>query len=166
MLLLPALFAAGCAENAILELSLDLPPTDGIRQYAFLQARSGEPSFEDTWSGDGSTDGLALAASGRTDAVVSIEASADQADQELRVKLHFCTSQRCTALADGSAPEVRIRFGRAFYVGEYTTAEVMVDSVPASGSISALDVDHCLVGGCRAGETSYYCRADGTHFCE
>jgi len=164
-----ALLASGCAGNAIAELSLDLPAGSGDIRWAFVQARSGERSFEDDWVGSDPLGGLPLEASRRT-VVVGIEADdAEELEQPLLVKVRYCRSARCDDPADGDAQEVWITVERAFYAGHYTQIrlrEPLPDVCAASCPPTEHLVAKCEVQGCRAGVTTRYCEDDGRHYCE
>ncbi len=167
-----ALFAAaaGCADNAVLELMVELPASPGDDPvYVQVQPRraSNNP-FTDEWRGD-DVEPIALGAEPFVDhiSVVSEEAGVD-----LAVKVRFCASPTCTDLADVDAPERWYLVEHPFYVGERTEADLVVSEVASATCVEGTAgcptvVDRCAVRGCTGGDPpSTYCRLDGRHLCE
>ncbi len=168
-LALAIVLVTGCAENAILEVELMLPPASGAVRHVFVQTRSGEAEFEATWSGSGSVDGIVLADGAPSRSVVSVEADdGAELDAPLSLKIRYCTTERCTEVADSDAQEVWVSVERAFYEGRYTQLEVELPAVGACSPPCATELSFtkCQVRGCRAGDTVMYCDRDGRHFCE
>jgi hypothetical protein len=167
-----ATLLTGCANNAIFELTLDTPPAD-TREFVVVEARLGtlaEVSFEDDWQQTRIT-GVVLDTMNDNTFLVSFEASGDDIERELHMKVRFCASVDCTNVGagDGNAGEVRYNFERVFYRGRYTTDSQRIEVIPTVGEmIEADDVDKCrIVGvGCREGGSPMNCLADDRHFCE
>lgn len=160
---------AGCAANAIAELTLSLPAARGEVRWAFVQARSGAGDFDAEWAGSDSLDGFALESVRRT-VVVSIEADdGEEMDRPLLVKVRYCRTPRCDPAVDAEPQEVHITVERAFYQGHYTEIslrEPLPDVCDASCPPEVRTVTKCEVKGCRAGVTTRYCDGDGRHYCE
>lgn len=158
----------GCADNAILELTLELP--SGEEGFAFVQFDQGA-TFEE-FEGSTSLDGFPL--DGPASVQVSVIADGDEIEAPLRVKVRFCQEPRCTFLdpagieSDDGVGELRFELERAFYRGRFTEHTLDLRTIPERGIPPTLSVvDKCEVGGCRDGTTvTNSCRADGTHFCE
>ncbi len=155
----------GCAQNAILELTLDLPaqPT-GAPLLVQVQARTAERvDFDESWAGTEPVSGLALADDPST-RTVSIVGGEDLT-RELGIRIRFCREAECTGLGDDRAPEARFLVERAFYLGHRTRLRLEIPEVP-SAPPSPTTIARCRVEGCLAGTTSTYCSLDGRHFCD
>ncbi len=128
-----ALALGGCANNAVLEVHLSLPaqPDAGFVDagtgvdggaaptYAFVQIRAadGHP-FDVEWTGDdyagtkltdqmpGSVDYSAISTDGTIDA---------------RMKVRFCRTPSCSALADSNSQEDWYELQHPFYIGQRTS---------------------------------------------
>lgn len=179
---LVVLLGIGCARNAVFELEMELPqqPAGVAPLFAVLQVAD-DRSFAADWSSVERLDGIALTPTCARplvppdcpvrdltpdcSRVVSVVGDAENAPRPLRVRLRFCEDASCTAARDATAPEARVEFERALYVGHFTQGRVCVDTVPTTPSPEPTIVDRCDVR-CRDGEAATYCRADGTHFCE
>ena len=61
---------------------------------------------------------------------------------------------------------VRYELERAFYLGERTEWELVVDAVGAPGTLEQTDVGVCEIRGCVSGDPTFFCDAEGRHFCE
>lgn len=174
-LALAATGGAGCAQNAIFELTLDLPlrPASvpaGTPMYAFPQLRSGTAeAFMDRWAGQDPLTGIELQAGERSTMQISVIGNADIETRPLRLKTQFCVDPRCNGFGDDrGAPIQCVEFERVFYVGKFTSYTHVIESVPtATDCPTPLPIDRCVIRGCRDGDTANYCRLeDGTHFCE
>jgi len=169
LLFVLAASAVGCAENAVLEMEIDLPGRGtSDSTHAFVQVRSGEQNFADAWSGDDPLDGFPLQVSANTISF-SVVGDSDHEGQPLLMKVRFCTTSRCIAIVDEERlrPKVYIRIERAFYVGHYTGAAATIDAIPDPlMATPMIFIGKCAVRGCIGGTTEDYCRMDGSHFCE
>ena len=156
--------ASGCAQNAILELEIDLPqrPSD-TPIFAFVQARRGDTHpFESDWGGD-DLPAVELLPDQRHTTTMSLIADEDGFDAHLKVR--FCGSPKCTDIADGRAPARWYRIEHPFYVGERTFWQVSIAAVPTTPDGALEEVDRCAIRGCIEGTLSSYCDAAGRHFC-
>lgn len=161
----------GCADNAILEVELDLPAANGETRFAVVQGRSGDVDFAAAWAGGGAVEGLELS---NETVVVGIEADdGDEVEAPLAIRVRYCTDPACAGPQDGEAQEIQVTVERAFYEGEYTLLpadalplpEVMDCTTGGCAAVSVM-VDKCRIEGCRAGMTTNWCNSDGLHFCE
>ncbi len=176
-MLLGAASVSGCAQNAIFELTLDLPPRPAslpasTPMYAFPQLRSGtSEAFTDRWAGQDPLTGVELTAE-RTEMKISVIGNSDIEARSVRLKTQFCVDPRCNGFGDDSmAPISCVQFERVFYVGTFTSYRLThIDVVPTivtCGMSDVFPVGRCDVRGCVDGDTTSYCRLeDGTHFCE
>ena len=156
------LVLAGCADNAVLELDLGLPPEslDGLHRFAFVQARSGAEPFDEPWGGSDPVEGFMLGFDPHRESV-SVVADDASIEDPLRIKVRYCFTARCSSLSDADAPQAEIEIERAFYVAERTFL-----TLDLTGENESITVEKCRVRGCIGGTVSTFCRGDGTHFCE
>lgn len=168
LLLLPLLLV-GCAQNSIFELTLQTPPPEMGRDKVVIEARLGaEADFDADWQ-QTQIRGLVMEPFVDNTLLASFEASGDDMELPLKVKVRFCLEERCTDVADGNAPEVRYEFERVFYRGRFTSNEQIIVDYPTDPSMPPeTDVGKCdIVGeGCWEGATDNNCLGDGRHFCE
>ena len=164
--LLSALLAGGCAQNAILELQIELPPAPAgsSARFAYVQVASPNSGFDFgvDWGDEGFTVPLTDTSQWTC---VSVVGASPEVDVNARVR--FCQEERCLDVADGNAPEsrifVRCTSGRCGCSGDADcTAEDAV--CRAGGCVDR--VGRCDVEGCITGATDNFCADDGSHFCE
>jgi hypothetical protein len=176
--LIASLAPTGCAQNAVLELELDLPqsPSPATTRYAVVRVVTGDVSFDEEWQGDPQLPPFALDPSAKTVQRVSLDGSSDVESAKVRVKVRFCRDPNCAAIGDDTAPEVRLQLARAFYAGKRTSYAWSIPCVPnvagqtdtpvcATAQRGETDVTKCEVAGCRSGVARSYCVGD-KHFCE
>jgi hypothetical protein len=163
-----ALTLGGCADNAILTVSVRLPAPEPGRNFAFVQARSGEESdLTLDWDDHSSLDGETLTVGG----VMwdfSVEARGDQVERPLLVKIRYCNTATCASETLEPA-EQHFLFARAFYYGERTTYSPADLRIPSPDGVTLTRVGRCDVFGCIGGESTSGCSGDdglGTHYCE
>src|SRR5688572_5900368 len=118
----------GCAENAALEMTFDLPPsrtevlrdgTMGERRFVQVISRSAESHTFGIPSIDGrDPEEIALRAGERTIERITILSEDDSIDLLVRVK--FCVSHECLLAEDQPGPESWFRLEHPFYIGERT----------------------------------------------
>lgn len=178
-LLLCALAAPpACAQNAVLELELELPqsPAAATTRYAVVRVVTGDVPFDEEWQGEPQLPPFALDPGAKTVQRVSLDGSSDVEAAKVRVKVRFCRDPNCAAIGDDVAPEVRLQLARAFYAGKRTSYAWSIPCVPnvagqtdaptcATAQRAELDVAKCDVAGCRSGVARSYCVGD-KHFCE
>lgn len=159
-----ALLVAGCADNAILEVDLELPATSASTpRYAFVQSLSASTiDFGGAWAGADATEGFLLTSAPSTQHV-SFVTDGDAIGRPLGIRVRFCTDRVCGALADVDAPEARYVVDRAFYRGQRT--RLTLSPVPETAPTTT-EIGKCEVRGCSNGAAATYCFADGRHFCE
>ena len=155
---------SGCASDGVLELSLDLPANSSAdRIYGFTQARDATTSILDEWNPTMDLDGVELGTTRTTDHI-SLRSASGGID--VNVKVTFCSTPRCTDLADATAPQLLYTLERPVYVGRRTRYTIDIPTLPTTRDPRVMTVDKCDISGCVGGELRSYCRADGTHFCE
>ena len=161
-----ALALAGCAENAILELELQLPlDSEVAASFVSLEFDSREPPPIYTSPPE------TLPLSEERTRRVSVIASGEQIERPLFVRARFCRSQDCSAIEDNpvdpvtmepTMPGHEVRYERAFYLGQRTRHSLDLRAAPRDGRS---DVDVCEVEGCFEGNLLTWCE-DGHHLCE
>lgn len=168
LLPLLALALVGCAQNAVLELTIQLPPDSaGGPHFAYVQARANVTNFDDTWAGTGELAAFPLTAMAQTVQVSVVTSDGAIVADPLAIKISFCGSSTCTALADAMAPQARFLVARAFYIGHRTSLTLSIPTFPTSATPAPTMIGKCEVAGCRDGTTADYCTMMGTrHFCE
>lgn len=161
--------AAGCAENAILEVELDVPaqPSTEPPLYAFVQIRDEGWRFEEGWAAAARDwEGVAL---GPDRQVLDYSAIAgEDALPSLHVKVRFCLDPACSRHDEEMDPALWYRLETPFYSSKRTYWRASVPSIPVDVPTAPRVVDRCEIGGCFdvPPDTTSYCRSDGTHFCE
>ena len=161
-LLLVALLApvlGSCADDAILELELLLPPIPAdFRGYAYLETLSADhvdaSDFEREWAGGAIEDGFTLGSMGSTEDV-SVVATGPSIARMLGVRVRFCFDSRCAAPQDRAVPrEARWIFERAFYGARRVHYRLAIDAVPDAEPGAPVMVSRCQIGhGCRGGSS-------------
>lgn len=170
-----ALGLVGCADTAVLELTIELPPMDFERKFVFVQARSGDRPFDEEWSPESSVGGL-LPSVERVEATVSVVSDADFVEDPMRLKVRFCRSAECDGLLDeaGDPSEYHVVFDRPFYAGERTAFTLRIPATPPPCSatvpcpperIDAM-ISKCEIEGCADGQSAPFCDSGSVHFCE
>lgn len=179
------LVLSGCAQNAVLELTLVLPSPSAVgapsAENAFVRFRSGDNPAEPTR-------GFALGAdlelqiplsssttSTTSTASVVIDDPA-RMTEPLWIQVQYCESPTCSSLADDMSARVAyVRIERGFYQGVYTSVQVELPSdAPWAGPMdppTPLEIGKCDVAGegCFEGTFSGNCRTlsgTETHVCE
>lgn len=124
-----ALATAGCAQNAILELQVQLPANPpGESWFAQIQVRdqSGH-EFNIPWMG-GDLTSVPLTNAPQWDclSVQSVDPGVS-----LNVRVRFCRSEDCLDLDDGDPPERLYSLETPFYIGARTYFRITVPEIPA-----------------------------------
>lgn len=156
-----ALFLAGCAGNAVLELEVVLPAADACGVALGLEARiSTACLFEQDWF-DGDAAVLAIE-EGVTAHQISLVAEGADVDRTLCLRARGCPDASACPLADVTAGRAtNVEIPRAFYRGHYTRYSLLIDPCVAQ----TLTIDRCDIEGCAELPRETYC-ADGRHLCE
>ncbi len=166
-LLLPlALCLAACADNAILEVELDLPmAATSAPQYAYVQSRSAAAiDFDGDWAGADAPEGFLLTSASSMQNVSFVTSNGATMTQPLGIRVRFCSDRVCGAIADTHAQEAHFVITRAFYRGKRTNVRL---TVTPSATPTTTTIDRCHVAGCTTGTATSYCYGDmGAHFCE
>jgi hypothetical protein len=151
-----ALFLAGCAENAVLELQVTLPPApapaseDDDPWYAQVQVRRSSAAFVEDgfWSG---TDPRAIQL-GESRQVDCISVVSHDDTVSLNVRVNFCRSPDCDSDDRARVPELRYSLEHPFYIGRHTYWHTTIDRVPEC----ATD-DDCTRGVCLSADRRCGC---------
>jgi hypothetical protein len=161
-----ALLSCGCARNAFLELTIQLPP-DATRRFAVTQVMGSDTPFDIAWATDDPIAPIQLDVAGQLTQRISIEGDEDNETKPILVKVTFCKQADCLHPDDAKAPFAGIKIERAFYIGKRTSYPWNLECVPEGTCMTpkVKDVAKCSVAGCRAGTTTNYCFG-GKHFCE
>lgn len=183
---LMTLLASGCEQNAVLEITLDLPARpegelpaeDDV--YAFVQIRDDQLPFTDGWAREPRDYAGTVLTDERQQVHYSAVSSRD--DIGLNMKVRFCSGTDPKAQFCGDEDErsctmsraVWLSFERPFYLGKRTAwrdtdaiPEVPEPECPDSRPIQM--VGKCEIEGCIEaipGSGTFCRRSDGTHFCE
>jgi len=160
------LFASGCAQNAALEIAIEMPfgPDDGSRVFVLVQPRkAADNPFADEWRGD-DLDAVELIPGDTFVDNISVMSTDDTTD--LNLKVRFCASPNCTAIEDDTAPELWFALQHPFYIGERTSWDVDILEIPEERDTAPEVIEKCQIKGCVDGPLSSYCRADLRHLCE
>ncbi len=135
-LALCALLIAGCAQNAILELQVQLPPNPpGETWFAQIQVRTAPTTdplsnFRINWMGNDLRT-VPLTSVSQWDCV-SVEGL--DPSVSLHVKVRFCRAEDCLDLLDGDPPERLYSLETPFYIGSRTYHRIVVPAVPDCAS--------------------------------
>lgn len=160
-----ALLLASCAQNAVLELQLMLPPQGaGPQLYALVQVRrAADHPFDVEWRGE-EIDAVELSGE---ETRVQISVIGRDPEVDLHVKVRFCRVPSCDDLGD-PVPEVWYAIEHPFYVGRRTAWAACVP-LATDRPTAPIVVDRCEIHGCVRGMGSTsYCEGagSGAHFCE
>ena len=161
-----AIALAGCAENAILELTITASDAESLGANGasravldFVSADVEDTEALPTLLSPRSLE-LPLPAMGSTSTHrASVVASGGEVMTPLWVAIRYCDDGACDASRE--APRAFVRYERAFYVGEYTRHTLVL---PPLGDPPA-PVGACEVFGCIEGVVGESC-IEGVHYCE
>jgi hypothetical protein len=144
-----ALLATGCAQNAILELQVDLPPaplpSDGGSWFAQVQVRrASDHPFDIPWMGG--EDQVFELGDTRQWGCISVVSGSQELDLHLRVR--FCRAEDCLDLLDGTPRERLYTLEHPLYIGRHTYYRITdIGEVPDC----ATDGDCGGIGACISG---------------
>ena len=173
---------AGCTENAVLEIELQLPPNPGPgTRFALTQMRRADMNpFDEQWAGQD----LPAVELGTEALVDEISVVSDEDDLDMHVRVRFCISRTCGDLMDANAPERWFFLEHPFYLGHRTewregdmarADDPRIESIPdATDSCTAdpmpgncpIMVGRCQIRGCVEGMIGNFCDMSDRHFCE
>jgi hypothetical protein len=163
---LAALLGLGCARNAVLEVTVELPAGPADR-FAVVQFETDATDFDTVWA---RTDDYAGTALGTTPQSVDFSVVSETPETRVRMKVSFCTTADCSGIDDAPdrVPAVWYELERSLYVGRRTQWTATIDTLPIDPPDVPIDVGRCEIAGCiEAPETvSHFCRLDGRHYCE
>ncbi|MGE0784512.1 MAG: hypothetical protein AB7S26_02410 [Sandaracinaceae bacterium] len=160
-----AILAVGCAQNAILELTADVPDaaTVGVAPGAFAVLTFHQEATLPASFPVGPEEALPLPPIGEAVARVSVIASRDLA-LPLFVAVRYCSNESCGGLGDpnlASGPAI-VRYERAFWQGEYTRHRLVLPTMAGTTT----EVGKCEVIGCTEGDDPVSACDGALHFCE
>ncbi|MBX7194831.1 MAG: hypothetical protein K1X94_22445 [Sandaracinaceae bacterium] len=177
--MLAAPLASGCAQNALFELYVELPPPTtigaGARTASFARVLALPFAVAPGTTFDGSGSRLVPLVPGTSHQWLGVTLARDPGfmGRDLTVRVIYCEDE---ASCEPGRPELWVGqedlvFRSAFYVGRTTCyAHPLPDADLSDGLTlpSQLEVPVCEVGGCnsldfRPGEN--YCDLSGQHFC-
>lgn len=141
-----ALLASACAENAVLELQVQLPAApSGGPWYAQTQVRRAAGNgFDAVWMGsDPRTTEL-----GPTPQWDCVSVQSGDETIDLNVRVRFCHEDDCLGFGDDTAPERRFTIERPFYIGRRTYWSTTILSVPQCTADTDCAVGRCIDGQC------------------
>jgi len=149
-----ALALVGCADNAILELTVEVPDADAAGapgadrvtlQFLTEPIAAGEPTPMLTEASQVTT--LMLAEDGPAPQRVSVVASPGHVEDPLFVTVFYCAGRSPCTFNRGDAVSV-VRYERPFYRGEFTSHTL---ALPRQGAPDVLEIGRCDVAGCIGG---------------
>ncbi len=154
-----ALLASGCAENAVLELQVELPPAPtGEPWFAQVQVRRAAGNgFDAVWMGSDPR-AVELTSAPQWDCI-SVQTNDDTVDVNVRVR--FCHEIDCLGFGDDTAPERRYFLQTPFYIGRRTYWATTIDAVPQCTSDSDCEVGACVAGQCGCATDADCCPSGG-----
>jgi hypothetical protein len=158
------LLLGGCAENAVLELQVQIPPAPdpSTETYAQVQVRRADATgFDVSWTGD-DPQGVQL---GQDAAWVCTSVDSHDATIDLDVRVRFCGSPACDALGDDSAPEVRYHLEHPFYIGHHTYWSAQIAAVPECTTDADCALGRCVDGRCGCETDADCCPAGDCSTC-
>ncbi|MCA9580486.1 MAG: hypothetical protein KC416_01750 [Myxococcales bacterium] len=160
---------SGCGETAVLHVELGLPVASDSKVFALAEVKRGTGPFD--WAADQGAS-QPLSSAGPSSVSFDVFAEDDHIDDPFRLRVRLCEQEGCTGENDGidKAPRHEILFTRALFAQQETRWMGTPASAPidpsGQGTHDPLVVDKCEVAGCRGGSPLFWCRKDGTHFCE
>ncbi|HBQ11000.1 MAG TPA: hypothetical protein DEF51_07410 [Myxococcales bacterium] len=157
----------GCAQNAIMELQIELPPAPAgsSETFAYIQVATpaGGFDFDVEWGDTGFSFPLTATRQWACVSVVSGDPTVD-----VNARIRYCSDPECLDVADGNAPESRVAIESPLYIGRRTFVTVGVPQVPECalaadcGGFGACESGRCVCASdadCTATNTE--CRAGG-----
>lgn len=148
-------WVTGCgAEEGILEVRITAPAlAEGEPRYMFVQARSSDYDFDLGWIRRGDPEGLLLSENPQP---FELSVGSEREVEAVRLRVRFCHSPRCDADArDDTAPEVRYELPRPYCLGEHTTFDTAIPSMPTG--VAMRTIAPCDVCGCEARRRALGC---------
>ena len=163
----------GCGQNAVLELTIDLPAIETgdwcsarpgtAPRFAFVQPRASDNPFSDEWP----PDDLPAIELGTARIEDHVSVVTDDTSLDVHLKIRFCHGEACGDFCDATSPERWYVLEHPFYEGKRTTYEIVVDDIPTTRPAEPEVVERCRVRGCLTGTPlTSYCTTDGRHVCD
>ncbi len=168
--ILAALLCSACAQNAVLDLDVELPAAGTLAgstpiEAVTVQLDSDTADFDSDWAAGLPRQTVSLDAT-RTTLQLSVLAQPDHVERSLALRVYYCTSlAACEATPVEAQAELRVVMPRAFYRGVATRYRLVASSPPDGTTPGVLEVDPCDVAGCRDGEMASWCEG-GVHLCD
>lgn len=156
----------GCAENAILELTVTAPDAASLgavdARLALLDFVSDDAEDPEDLPTIRSAPSLELALPPAGEEIVhraSVVAGGDEIETPLWIAIRYCPDGACDVSDD--QPRAFVRYERAFYVGEFTRHALVLPPLDPA----VVPVTTCEVFGCIEGVVGESC-IEGVHYCE
>jgi len=166
---------SGCGQNAVLELTIDLPPLEtgewcddpdyvGMApRFAFVQPRASDNPFSDEWP----PDDLPPIELGTARIEDHVSVVTDDTSLDVHLKIRFCHGEACGVFCDATSPEHWFVLEHPFYEGHRTSYEIVINSIPTMRPAEPEVVERCRIRGCLTGTPlGSYCTMDGRHVCD
>lgn len=154
--------AAGCTQEAVLELQLMLPARseESPARVALIQVGRAEAHpFDAEWAREALRVELADEPTLAQWSVVSVDPTID-----LHVRVRFCDADDCAPRADG---ELWFALERPFYLERRTSWASCVEAAPRTIPTAPEVVGRCEIHGCLVGSApERWCRHADEHYCE
>ncbi len=164
-----AVVLAGCGEQAVLDVTVELDGATECEAFARVDLMSGQA--DEPWPEDAHVTTFTLGTEPST-TTFSVVAHDDRELLPVFVSIRACRAETCDAEASPGCPAdvagraLRVELERAFYLGEAT--HLTLDLANATTDRAFERIPKCAVAGCTDGAATTYCDADrvGRHFCE
>ena len=167
-----AILLSGCAENAILELTLELPPAADVGRADATHvvvdvATDGSEEVPPDSAFPLSGAFRAAAADAPNRVPVSLVAGGERLEAPLWVRVRYCGAPDCAAIGDDAPPTAYVRIDRPFWLGQVSEATAALPGPwddPEVARLAKCDVRACADPRFTSGEPT--CTGDGRHWCE
>ncbi len=162
---------SACADNAVLDLSIVVPPRTTAANTAVLDVRpaSGFDLEGSDWPSSAAFPELSVEL-GATPLRIEASVPAEHVDQDLLVRVRFCATAGC---ATGS-PAVCYRLARPFHGGRLSVFHTELVAIPEAAPVGLcswppIEIDRCSIGcaeGRPWGPGASFCDDEGLHTCD
>ena len=131
-----AFFLGGCADNAVFDIEIQLPPGTGA---AYVDVRpEGTVDFDASWGGSDAFPRHRFTLNESQPTMVLVSVVAESIEQDALAQIHFCPSERVDcAGADTVHPVSCIRFQRPFHRGLRSIYRSIIGAAPPTRAAGA-----------------------------